>query len=312
MSFVDDLIKRINDTERRLSRIERLDVNPPASSVTKYSGTPVANAIAYWTGAGTVAGARTIYVNSGGSVGFGTATPATPFHLAADAIFLATFETTGATKNAVISFVAQNGKNTNFAFYEGTALKKELRYDATANGFGVVEADEATFDIFIADATGYSGFGNTSPAAQLDVLQATLGSAVQQLASTATNSDPTEIVYQNRVATTDATVTTLHTFTIPASTTYMIVANVVARRTGGSAGTAEDGAGYIVMGVFKNVAGVATSIGSAILGNAAQESQGAWDASFDVTGATARMRVTGAVNNNVVWHMTARVYAVST
>ncbi len=65
MSFVDDLIKRINDTERRLSRIERLDVNPPASSVAKYSGTPVANGIAYWTGAGTVAGGSIAYSNSG-------------------------------------------------------------------------------------------------------------------------------------------------------------------------------------------------------------------------------------------------------
>ncbi len=154
--------------------------------------------------------------------------------------------------------------------------------------------------------------GGAASASELDVLQATLGNPVMSLASTSTSDDPTEIVYQNRVATTTATVTTLHTFTIPASTTYMIVANVVARRTGGSAGTAEDGAGYIVMGVFKNVAGVATSIGSAILGNAAQESQVAWDASFDVTGATARLRVTGATNNNITWHMTARVYAVST
>lgn len=50
--------------------------------------------------------------------------------------------------------------------------------------------------------------------------------------SVATNNDPSERVFQNRAATTDATVTTLHTVTISASNTYTIEADVVARRTG--------------------------------------------------------------------------------
>lgn len=64
MSFVDDLIAEYRDLDRRLSRIERLDVNPPASAVTRYSGTPVAGQLAIWSGAGTVFGTAT----------FGTAT----------------------------------------------------------------------------------------------------------------------------------------------------------------------------------------------------------------------------------------------
>lgn len=155
-----------------------------------------------------------------------------------------------------------------------------------------------------------SGTGNTGWAYAGSSHQITLGSAVQTLSSTATNDDPTETVYQNRVATTDATVTTLHTFTIPATTTYFIKAFVVARRTGGSAGTAEDGASYEMLATYKNVAGTATLIGAAAI--VANEDQAAWDCVFDVTGATARIRVTGAANNNVTWHTTARAYAVST
>lgn len=140
----------------------------------------------------------------------------------------------------------------------------------------------------------------------------TLGAVVDEIRSEATNDDPTESVYQNRVATTDATVTTLHTVTIPASTTVNIVAMVVARRTGGAAGTAEDGASYMVIATVKNVAGVATLIpAGTFLQLWAHESQAAWNATIDVTGATARVRVTGAASNDVTWHATVRVYMVS-
>lgn len=146
---------------------------------------------------------------------------------------------------------------------------------------------------------------------QLVLCQQTLGNAVTTVQSLATNDDPTEYTYQNRVATTDATVTTLHTFTIPASTTYMITAYVVARRTGGASGTAEDGAGYVIRGTYKNVAGTATLIGS-VTADYTAESVAGYDATLDVTGATARLRVTGVATTNITWHMTARVWMVST
>ena len=145
----------------------------------------------------------------------------------------------------------------------------------------------------------------------LFILQTTLGSVIYSLSSTATGSDPTELLYQNRVATTDATVTTLHSFTIPASTTLMITAHVVARRTGGAAGTAEDGAGYVIRGTYKNVAGTATLIG-AVSADYTAESVAGYDATLDVSGGTARLRVTGVASTNITWHMTARVWYIST
>lgn len=112
------------------------------------------------------------------------------------------------------------------------------------------------------------------------------------------------------VSTTDATVTTLLTFTIPATTTYAIRARVVARRTGGASGTAEDGAYYERSAAFKNVAGSATQIGSTA-SIATMEDQAGWDVTFDVTGATARIRVTGAANNNVDWSGRFEIIQVS-
>ena len=65
-----------------------------------------------------------------------------------------------------------------------------------------------------------------------------------------------------------------------------------------------------MVATVKNVAGTATLIG-AVIALDTEEDQVLWDATIDVTGATARLRVTGAANNNVTWHMTARVYQVS-
>lgn len=112
------------------------------------------------------------------------------------------------------------------------------------------------------------------------------------------------------VATTDATPTVLRSFTIPATTTYTIEAKIVARRTGGAGGTAEDGAAYKIAASFKNVAGVATQIDvTTVLYE--HEDQAGWDAAFDVTGATARLLVTGAASNNINWSMWAEVNMVS-
>ena len=130
------------------------------------------------------------------------------------------------------------------------------------------------------------------------------------LAMSASSTSPIETSYQNYVNTTNATATLLHTFTVPASTTLGIEVIVVARRTGGAAGTAEDGAGYDMKAVYQNAAGTATIIGAAIK-NVWGENQAAWDINFVAASGTVRLEVTGAANNNVTWHMTARTWAVS-
>jgi hypothetical protein len=146
----------------------------------------------------------------------------------------------------------------------------------------------------------------------LHVREGTLGNEVQRLESIATNDDPRESVYQQRIATTNNTQTFATIYTVPASTTVMIEAYVVARRTGGSGGAADDGAGYVIRGTYKNVAGVATLIG-AVNADYTAESQVGWDATLFLPGTAAiQVAVTGATNNNVTWHVTARVWQVGT
>jgi hypothetical protein len=67
MAILDDILKYLRDLDRQVSALQRLDVNPPVSSATTYSGTPAAGQLAVWSGAGTVFGTAT----------YGTATIAT-------------------------------------------------------------------------------------------------------------------------------------------------------------------------------------------------------------------------------------------
>jgi len=112
------------------------------------------------------------------------------------------------------------------------------------------------------------------------------------------------------VQTTDATTTTLATITIPSETTVLIEAHVVARRTGGVSGTAEDGAAYVIDAAYKNVAGTATEIGETAVFTA--EDQAGWSCTLSASGGDALLRVTGAVGNNVVWNVRYYLYTAHT
>lgn len=112
------------------------------------------------------------------------------------------------------------------------------------------------------------------------------------------------------VATTDATQTTAATITISSNNTYLIEARIVARRTGGSSGTADDGASYVRRGTYTTKSGTVTLLGSLQTIGTDVEDQAGWDATMDINGSTVRVRVTGAANNNVTWFVDATVQRV--
>jgi len=153
-----------------------------------------------------------------------------------------------------------------------------------------------------------SNTGGTNPAFYIN--QLTLGNEIFRLESVSTGDDPNYQVFQNRVTTTDATQTVLNTITLSADSSYQLKAFVTARRTGGTAGTNGDSAAYELNGGFKKVgAGVATQVGSTVKNS--HEDQLAWDADFTVSGNDVRISITGAVNNNITWHITVMVMNLS-
>ncbi len=161
-------------------------------------------------------------------------------------------------------------------------------------------------------SVGKLGVGISNPDSRLMVVEETIGDDVFNIASLTSVPDYVRSMYrQNRVATTDATLTTLLSLALSASRTYWLRAVVVARRTGGTAGTAEDGAVYILSAAYKMVAGVPTLIGAATMDFQAEDQVGL-DVSFVASGGSVLVRVTGAANNNITWHGTLNYGYVST
>lgn len=113
------------------------------------------------------------------------------------------------------------------------------------------------------------------------------------------------------VNTTDATVTAIVTIACASDTTTCIDAIIVARRTGGSAGTAQDGAAYHVYSVLKNVAGTATEIAAETV-TVIGEDQAGWTVTVTVSAANVLINVTGAVDNNISWVCDYHLTTVST
>lgn len=158
---------------------------------------------------------------------------------------------------------------------------------------------------------GSTGIGISVPTAKLHVVQSSLGTSVLKLVSTATNDDPTKDFAQGRVTTNNATITTVQTIATTTDTTLQIKAEVIGRRTGGTGGTAGDGAGYFIVGTFKNIGGTVTQIGTTTNVHVVEDQAG-WGCVFTISGTNILVQITGATNNNVVWHCHADYKQVGT
>lgn len=113
------------------------------------------------------------------------------------------------------------------------------------------------------------------------------------------SSNDTKGTEQNRlpvhVQTTDATVTTLDSFTIPSNCTVIWSAAVAAEKSDNT-----QGAGYLLTAVFRNNGGTVAQISTTQQGGVFED-DATWDATMDFSGTTARIRVTGKAATTIQW-----------
>lgn len=239
-------------------------------------------------------------------------------------------------------------------------------------GYFAATGSGTNYALLVPSASGNVGIGTLAPGALFSIYQATLGTEVMRVESQATNDNVGERIFMGRTTTSNATATAILTITpamlgisSPVDTQIvMIEAYVVARRTSGTAGTADDGAGFVIRGTFKMYGGtnaaavtspasttatafvvgrrytitalgttnftligaaantigtsfVATGVGAGT-GTASQTdrvdysavSQSLFNASMTTSTTSVIIQGTGATNNNMVWHCTAKVYKV--
>lgn len=201
----------------------------------------------------------------------------------------------------------------------GVASGNTLRVVAGGDALLVTGADCLTTPNIeeVAGTAGASGvlpgvltIGNTSLSLpivttpyQLTLAAPSMGAGVSFRGSHDVAGDVAEAMVHARLATTNATPGVLWTWSPPSAEekTWLITAKVIARRTGGSGGSAQDSAGYVRVACFNNDGGTVALVGSA--GNVfTAEDQAGWDCTIAVTGGAAvEVQVTGALNNNISW-----------
>lgn len=102
--------------------------------------------------------------------------------------------------------------------------------------------------------------------------------------------------------TTDATVTVVATVSTGASRIYTIIAKV----QGMTSDTTTGQASYYLIGLFKNVAGTLTQVGSTTVVSSI-ESNGAWDCAFAISGTNVIVNITGVAATTIFWHAQVEV-----
>lgn len=171
---------------------------------------------------------------------------------------------------------------------------------------GVLSQDNATF--FWDTTNKRLGIGNAAPARQLDVTGSSVFHGAIRYADAGAGNANWEM-FQAQVATTDATATTVTSINIPTDSSVWITCTMVGRRTGGSAGANGDSSIYQRTARFKNVGGTVTI--NNLQTDFTSEDQLLWNGTMDVSGTSARLRVTGAANNNINWTATYQVITLS-
>lgn len=169
---------------------------------------------------------------------------------------------------------------------------------------------ESNANLFWDNTNGRLGLGTNAPSRRLDVNGTSLFRGAMRYADAGASNANWE-VFQAQTTTIDATATTLQSVTVPTDSTLLLIAKIVGRRTGGTGGANGDSAVYIRTARYKNVGGTVTINNLQTDYTSEEITQIAWNGTLDVSGTSARIRVTGAANNNITWTVTYEVITLS-
>lgn len=295
--------------------------------------TQVAGQVTYWSDANNVTSSSSLFWDTAnGRLGIGTNAPSVELHVVGSARITG-LSTAGVVHNdasgnlstSLVSLssdvtgvlpIANGGTNSSTALNNGRLMVSDAGsivelYALTpgnvmwTGGDGLVGQSSS---FFWDNANGRLGIGTSSPTTTLDVQGDVNVSGYMSQISTASPSAKWKQL-QSQTQTTDATVTTLATIPTVSNSTMIVRATVAARRTGGSAGAANDASFYIRTVRVKNTAGTVSIL--TLQTDYTSEDQKAWDASYAVSSTNVLLQVQGALNNNVDWTTTYEVITLS-
>lgn len=122
--------------------------------------------------------------------------------------------------------------------------------------------------------------------------------------------DSLDLILRERVVTRDATPTILLTVKLDVQTNYLFEFFITARRTGGSAGTANDGAAWRGWVVYKMVVATATKVGSETIALQGADN-GGLTIGLSQSDDNVQWQVTGVANQDYAWSIELRTFTIS-
>lgn len=152
-------------------------------------------------------------------------------------------------------------------------------------------------------STNRLGVATSTPARTLDVAGSAIvhGALRVEAPTTLVNYE----ILQAQKLTTDASVQAINTIATAADTVMLIEARIIARRTGGTAGTAGDCASYIRTFRVKRVGGTVTILN--VDSMYTSEDKTLWNVTVTLSGTNVLVNVVGVANNNITWDSTVIV-----
>jgi hypothetical protein len=173
--------------------------------------------------------------------------------------------------------------------FNGTRWRTSFNHAVGAGAF-LATPSSANLAALVTDETGTGAlvFANSPTFAGTTVHSGTGSTTTNNAKGTVNDANPVN------VQTTDATVTTLDSFTLASGTAVTVSWLVAAIRSDST-----QGAGYSVMASFRNNGGAVAQIGATQVQSL--EDNSAWAATADNSGTTIRLRVTGAAGVTIQW-----------
>lgn len=152
-------------------------------------------------------------------------------------------------------------------------------------------------------STNRLGVATSSPQRTLDVAGSAIvhGALRVEAPTTLVNYE----ILQAQKLTTDASVQAINTIATAADTVMLVEARIIARRTGGTAGTAGDCASYIRTFRVKRVGGTVTILN--VDSMYTSEDKTLWNVTVTLSGTNVLVNVVGVANNNITWDSTVIV-----
>ncbi len=216
--------------------------------------------------------------------------------------------TTNIFSTGAMNFYPQGSYRAQF-----TAAYSIINPGSTNHGFVVRGWGEAnTFFVDGQSGLNYVGIGVASTLAAKLHVQAADATKVQRIETrTAANDYITEDTIQQKITTTDTTITYSTILTSATDTVYLVESTVIGRRTGGASGAAGDSCSFKIAAQFRNNSGSLVKI-SDTLKTIIWKSNDNLDTDFNVSSTNIRWQVSGLSSNNYTWHATHRIYPLST